>query len=660
MNGDFEGYAGWDFGKDPVPGKYTSIPVHGGVRAVQLGITPESGYTPVYSYSSVRQAVSIPRGSTVQLRWWHYHKTELPTLGSTDNTQDRQEVILLKPNGDTLRIVQRVRRNDDSWQQDVIDLTEYAGHSFVLYFNVINYGGARTWTFIDDVELLVCAPQGGAVPYSNQGSYNNYSNYLTFTPTYTPPIPVTSTPTPTSTQIPPGSQLGNSVEQDGYVLTALSLENPSNRPSSFYQPQAGQKLVGVEILVRNISNQTFSSNPLNATLVDTSGFLYQLALGDIQGELELFDVNPGEMVQGWVGFMIPEGATPAILKYEFRGGTGATLQVGLGSLAVSSAAEIQSFSVPLADSTTATPTVTPTNTGAPSPTPSPTSTAVAFVPSATVNVLAQQQSAPQQIASAQSVALQTLPTPTSVLVANRVLVPDGCVELINNGTFEALGMGWSQEGSAILPEYSAPPPATGATLQSGLAIRLGLADDSAVAGISATQQLVQLPKESNQITLSFRYFPLYDTPPSRGDYQYVDIYHGDSGQFVGRALGVQRNDRLWIERTYDLSAFAGEAVRILFMVSNDGVGGNIAMYIDDVSVLACRGAKFEAQNRLSAREKAQQPVANASASTTAFIGAEEIAPQQGFPFGRIGGLLTVLGIAGAAFVLLPLSRRLTK
>ncbi len=147
---------------------------------------------------------------------------------------------------------------------------------------------------------------------------------------------------------------------------------------------------------------------------------------------------------------------------------------------------------------------------------------------------------------------------------SRVLVPDGCVELVNNGTFEALGMGWSQEGSAILPEYSAPPPATDTTLQSGMAIRLGLADNSAVFGISATQQLVQLPKESNQITLSFRYFPLYDTPPSRGDFQYVDIYHGESGQFVGRALGVQRNDRLWIARTYDLSAFAGEAVRLYF------------------------------------------------------------------------------------------------
>ncbi len=152
--------------------------------AVQLGNPPESAYAPVYSYSSIRQAVSIPRGSTIQLRWWHFHRTELPTLDSTNNTQDRQEVILLKPNGDTLRIVQRVRRNDNSWQQDVIDLTEYAGHSFVLYFNVINYGAGRTWTFIDDVELLVCAPSSGVYP--TVVPPGTIPPGATVTPTFTP------------------------------------------------------------------------------------------------------------------------------------------------------------------------------------------------------------------------------------------------------------------------------------------------------------------------------------------------------------------------------------------------------------------------------------------------------------------------------------------
>ncbi|MCC6455447.1 MAG: lamin tail domain-containing protein [Caldilineaceae bacterium] len=519
VNGDFESAYGWEFGGSPIPGKYTSIPVHSGIRAVQLGITPESGYAPVYTYSSVRQAVSIPRGATVQLRWWHYHKTELPVLDSTNNTQDRQEVILLKPNGDTLRVLQRVRRNDGNWQQTVLDLTEYAGQSFVLYFNVINYGAGRTWTFIDDAELLVCMPQGGYVPYGQTSGAAPYSTAL-----------LTPTPTPTASQM------------------------PTVTPTNTGAPAQAQEL---------------------------------------------------------------------------------------------SAAEL----------TSPTPTVTPTNTGAPSPTPSPTSTTmptVAVGPGATENTFVQ----------------QAVPTPTVVLVANHNIVPDGCTELIKNGGFEALGMGWSHEGSRILPEYSIPADTTDIALQANMAIRLGLVGDHAtnggVSGISAAQQLVQLPADAKRIGLSFRYFTLYETPPSTGDFQYVDIYHGSTGQFLGRVLGIQQNERTWLTRSYDLSALAGEEIRLFFMVSNDGVGGNIAMYVDDVSVLACRTNGQAPLNTLAAapveqpaQQSVQQPLPTPVVSTPApfeQLGARTPA-EEGSPFGRVAGLLAVMGIAGAALLIFPLIRR---
>ena len=287
------------------------------------------------------------------------------------------------------------------------------------------------------------------------------------------------------------------------------------------------------------------------------------------------------------------------------------------------------------------------------------------MPSITENALAQQPVTPS-VAAPQPVAVQQ-PSPTALLVDTRIAVPDGCVELINNGSFEALGTGWSQEGSDILPIFAAPTLSEGGAAASGMAIRLGLSDDVAVTGISATQQMVELPQDRNEITLKFRYFPLYETPPTRGDFQYVDLYHGESGQFMGRALGVQQNDRVWIERDYDLSAFAGEAVRLFFMVSNDSVGGNIAMYVDDVSILACRVVKDKPQNRLASVPQPQRPVAAAGTAqplvaTNAFVvePPAELTPEPGFSFGRMGGLLAVLGIAGAALVLLPLTRRFTK
>lgn len=690
VNGDFESDYGWEFGKDPVPGKYTSFPVHSGGRAVQLGITPESGRTPVYSYSSIRQQVSVPPNATVQLRWWHHHRTELPELNSTNNTQDRQEVILLHPNGDTLRVLQRVRRNDAGWQQSVLDLTEYAGQTFVLYFNVINYGSGRTWTFIDDVELIVCPL--GPDPRPTQHPWETPP----WNPTHRPP-PV-FTPTPTFTPGP--TTTGNTVEQDGYSLTVLRVENPSIRPSRFYQPQPGRKLVGIEVIVRNISGAPFTSNPLYAELVDTQGFLYPLAFGAIQGELQLFDVDPGEMVQGWVGFEMPHSAAPGTLRYGFNP-SGPRLQINLLSIPVSLSSTDafgaiepfsaeqpaervggeqpleafdqqpyqQQFSVQQAGETP-TATVTPTNTGEPTPTETATSTAVSFVPDASQSSYAQVLHTPQPVTPEALAALPLLPTPTIVFVADRQEIPDNCVELINNGTFEAYGVGWSREGSKILPVYATPEATTNST-QSGIAIRLGGMGEVSVAGISATQQLVQLPKDSNQITLRFRYYPLYEEPLSEGDFQYVDIYHGETGQFMGRALGVQRNDRAWIEHEYDLSAFAGESVRLFFMVSNDGIGGNIAMYLDDVSILACRVPKLRLDNRVDVALPVQTPVAAtgtpqplALANAINYDSQEEAdeaaVTTPGFSFGRMAGLLTVLGIAGASLVLLPLTRRFYK
>jgi hypothetical protein len=466
------------------------------------------------------------------------------------------------------------------------------------------------------------------------------------------------------------------VEQSGYSLTALTVENPSTRYSSLYVPQAGQKFVAVEVIVRNISGETFSSNPLNATLVDTSGFLYGAEAGIGEGDLELLDVNPGEQVRGWVGFVMPQDATPAGLRYQFFG-PGVTLQVGLGATTASSAS-IESFSAPASDGATPTATVTATNTGVPSPSsppsatpfvsptisPTPSASPVSLGPAATtIPVAVEQPITPQEDAPQVIADRQAQPAPTLMLLADRYAIPENCVELVENGGFEASGVGWSHAGGQILPVYAAPDAYDG--LHSGQAIRLGLMEGVSAAGISAAEQLVQLPKESNKITLRFRYFPAYETPLSAGDFQYVDIYHGETGQLVGRALGVQRDDRAWLEREFDLSALAGEAVRLYFMVSNDGVGGNIALYIDDVSILACRVPK--SPDSLAAAVQAQQTPAHATTSPPLVVAnaiavspEEEFAQGQGFSFGRMGGLLAVLGIAGVALILLPLTKRFSK
>ena len=78
-----------------------------------------------------------------------------------------------------------------------------------------------------------------------------------------------------------------------------------------------------------MSGETFSSNVLYATLVDTEGFTYGAESGAVENSLELLDLNPGEKVRGWAGFIVPQDATPASLKYAIRGSSSKVLQVRL-------------------------------------------------------------------------------------------------------------------------------------------------------------------------------------------------------------------------------------------------------------------------------------------------------------------------------------------
>lgn len=169
---------------------------------------------------------------------------------------------------------------------------------------------------------LLRIPQSVKFPTATPIVTQTPTPVTTLTPTTTPippqtPVTVTTTPAPTATPTTTTTPSGNVVEQDGYSLTALAVENPSTRPHIIYQPQAGQKLVGVEVIVRNISGEPFTSLTLFATLVDTSGFLYGAEAVGVEGLLEPLTVNLGEMVRGWIGFTIPQDATPARIRYRF-------------------------------------------------------------------------------------------------------------------------------------------------------------------------------------------------------------------------------------------------------------------------------------------------------------------------------------------------------
>jgi hypothetical protein len=136
-------------------------------------------------------------------------------------------------------------------------------------------------------------------------------------------------PEPTNTPMLDLPKLGDVVENFGYTLSAVTVEDPATKPGYFYEQEEGKKLVAIEFIVGNSTGETFSSNVLYAVLVDTQGFVYGAEAGVIDNQIELLDVNQGEKVKGWAGFILPEGATPAYFKYAIKGSSGQTLIVGL-------------------------------------------------------------------------------------------------------------------------------------------------------------------------------------------------------------------------------------------------------------------------------------------------------------------------------------------
>ena len=121
-------------------------------------------------------------------------------------------------------------------------------------------------------------------------------------------------------------KLGDVVEQDGYSLTAATVEDPA-KPGVIFRPEKGKRLLAVEAVVGNVSGAKITVNPLNATLVDADGFLYKPTLGGRYGQIELVELNPGEKVKGWISFQIPPGAKPEGVKYNVSGNI--SLETGL-------------------------------------------------------------------------------------------------------------------------------------------------------------------------------------------------------------------------------------------------------------------------------------------------------------------------------------------
>ena len=132
----------------------------------------------VYSYSSARQAVTIPADAiSATLRFWLYPMSaESPAnpafparpLASTIQdailSNDAQYVLILDESDQRIGTLIWQRRDDRMWTFHQFDLDHYADQTIKLQFGVYNDGwDGVTAMYVDDVSLEVC-PATAAPP----------------------------------------------------------------------------------------------------------------------------------------------------------------------------------------------------------------------------------------------------------------------------------------------------------------------------------------------------------------------------------------------------------------------------------------------------------------------------------------------------------------
>ncbi len=196
---------------------------------------------------------------------------------------------------------------------------------------------------------------------------------------------------------------------------------------------------------------------------------------------------------------------------------------------------------PSATPTPTTPPLTPTATPVPGATPSPT------------------------------------PSPPGPSPTPTIPPPPVSGNLIVNGDFET-NTGWTFSSTRWAGGY-----ATNVVHSGTRSARVGIVDGADVYSYSSIWQTVAIPAGVRRATLTYWVYPVsQDTFPQ--DLQLVLVLN-EQFRVVSYADRSLSDARQWIQRSYDMTPFAGRTVIVYFGVFNRGQTGKpSAMYVDDVAL----------------------------------------------------------------------------
>lgn len=76
--------------------------------------------------------------------------------------------------------------------------------------------------------------------------------------------------------------------------------------------------------------------------------------------------------------------------------------------------------------------------------------------------------------------------------------------------------------------------------------------------------------------------------PLATDFQMVSVFNTSVTVELARLMSDRRNERFWLYQQYDLTNFAGQTVVLYFGAFNDGAGGKLGYYLDEVVFEVCQ------------------------------------------------------------------------
>jgi hypothetical protein len=161
--------------------------------------------------------------------------------------------------------------------------------------------------------VATAAPQPTAIQ-NNSPTRSALSSNQSTAPTALPTI--RSIPTPTALPQPVKGKIGDTLSQNGYIITVNSAEK-SEKYGDYSVAKNGNIFLAADITIQSDKDKDISANIFQVSLKDNQGYKYDIAFSGKSPQLaSQNDIPKGDKVRGWVTFEVPKNVKGFTLEYK--------------------------------------------------------------------------------------------------------------------------------------------------------------------------------------------------------------------------------------------------------------------------------------------------------------------------------------------------------